>query len=39
MEMTGFGAPQRKFHRPDTGITVTDGVVVSGYASLFGKRD
>jgi uncharacterized protein len=39
MEMTGFGAPERKFHRPDAGITVTDGVVVSGYASLFGKRD
>jgi uncharacterized protein len=39
MDMTGFGAPERKFHRPDAGITVTDGVVVSGYASLFGKRD
>jgi HK97 family phage prohead protease len=39
MEMTGFGAPERKFHRPDAGITVTDGTVVSGYASLFGKRD
>jgi hypothetical protein len=39
MDMTGFGAPERKFHRPDAGLTVTDGVVVSGYASLFGKRD
>jgi uncharacterized protein len=39
MDMTEFGAPERKFHRPDAGITVTDGVVVSGYASLFGKRD
>jgi HK97 family phage prohead protease len=39
MDMTGFGAPERKFHRPDAGITVTDGVVVAGYASLFGKRD
>ena len=39
MEMTGFGAPERKFHRPEAGITVTDGMVVSGYASLFGKRD
>jgi HK97 family phage prohead protease len=39
MDMTGFGAPERKFHRPDAGIAVTDGVVVSGYASLFGKRD
>lgn len=38
MEMTGFGAPERKFHRPEAGITVTDGAV-SGYASLFGRRD
>lgn len=30
---------ERKFHRPDAGLEVTDGVVVSGYASLFGKRD
>ncbi|MCU0801106.1 MAG: HK97 family phage prohead protease [Rhodobacteraceae bacterium] len=30
---------ERKFHRPDAGLDVTDGVVVSGYASLFGKRD
>jgi uncharacterized protein len=34
-----FGAPERKFHRPDAGITVTDGRVVEGYASLFGQRD
>jgi phage head maturation protease len=39
MDITGFGAPERKFHRPEAGITVTDGTVVSGYASLFGKRD
>lgn len=34
-----FGAPERKFLAPETGITVTDGVLVEGYASLFGKRD
>lgn len=39
MDMRDFGAPERKFHRPDAGILVTDGVVVEGYASLFGKRD
>ncbi len=30
---------EHKFHRPEAGLEVTDGVVVSGYASLFGKRD
>ena len=39
MDMQVYGAPERKFHRPDAGILVTDGVVVEGYASLFGKRD
>lgn len=34
-----FGAPERKYLAPETGLTVTDGVVVQGYASLFGKRD
>ncbi|HEX9857306.1 MAG TPA: HK97 family phage prohead protease, partial [Paracoccaceae bacterium] len=34
-----FGAPERKFHRPEAGIVVTDGTRVEGYASLFGKRD
>jgi uncharacterized protein len=34
-----FGAPERKFTGPDTGLTVTDGRIVAGYASLFGKRD
>lgn len=33
------GAPERKFHRPEAGIVVTDGTLVEGYASLFGKRD
>jgi len=37
--MMNFGAPERKFHRPDAGIVVTDGCNVEGYASLFGKRD
>ncbi len=39
MDISDFGAPERKFHRPDAGILVTDGVVVEGYASLFGQRD
>ena len=39
MDMHDFGAPERKFHRPDAGILVTDGQVVEGYASLFGQRD
>ena len=34
-----WGAPERKFHRPDTGLEVTEGHVVAGYASLFGKTD
>ena len=37
--MMNFGAPERKFHRPDAGIVVTDGCNVEGYASLFGRRD
>ena len=39
MDMQVYGAPERKFHRPDAGLLVTDGVVVEGYASLFGQRD
>lgn len=39
MEMTNWGAPERKFHRPEAGLVVTDGLVVQGYASLFGVRD
>jgi uncharacterized protein len=35
----GYGAPERKYTRPDVGLTVTDGHVVAGYASLFGRRD
>jgi uncharacterized protein len=33
------GAPERKYHQPETGLTVTDGHVVAGYASLFGIKD
>lgn len=33
------GAPERKYHRPETGLTVTEGRVVAGYASLFGRKD
>ena len=34
-----WGAPERKFHRPEAGLVVTEGHVVAGYASLFGKTD
>lgn len=34
-----WGAPERKFHRPEAGITVTDGARIEGYASVFGRRD
>ncbi|TAG24878.1 MAG: HK97 family phage prohead protease, partial [Rhodobacterales bacterium] len=34
-----YGAPERKFHRPEAGLVVTAGQVVEGYASLFGKSD
>lgn len=39
MEMNVWGAPERKYHRPEAGLVVTDGTVVQGYASLFGVRD
>jgi HK97 family phage prohead protease len=32
-------APERKFHRPDDGLVLTEGHVVQGYASLFGVPD
>ena len=36
----GFsGAPERKFAALGEGLTVTDGTVIQGYASYFGKRD
>jgi HK97 family phage prohead protease len=35
----GFGGLERKFHMPEAGLIVTDGQVIEGYASLFGKRD
>ena len=37
--MTDDGAPERKYHRPEAGLAVTDGHVVEGYASLFGQKD
>lgn len=37
--MTEEGAPERKYHRPEAGLAVTDGHVVEGYASLFGRKD
>jgi len=38
--MQGFeGAPERKFARLGEGLKVTDGTVIEGYASYFGKRD
>jgi uncharacterized protein len=30
---------ERKFHRPDAGLVVSDGTTVEGYASLFGRKD
>ena len=32
-------APERKYALPEAGLVVTDGLSVSGYASLFGLRD
>lgn len=37
--MEEYGAPERKYLRPEQGLTVTDGRVVEGYASLFGVKD
>jgi HK97 family phage prohead protease len=37
--MSSYGAPERKFHRPETGLVVSEGHVVEGYASLFGRSD
>ncbi|MDR7125384.1 HK97 family phage prohead protease [Pseudotabrizicola sp. 4114] len=37
--MNDIGAPERKYLRPEQGLTVTDGQVVEGYASLFGIKD
>jgi hypothetical protein len=34
-----MGAPERKFHRPESGLRVTDGAVIEGYASLFHRCD
>ncbi len=37
--MDEFGAPERKFHRPEAGLAVVEGRMVEGYASVFGVRD
>jgi uncharacterized protein len=34
-----WGAPECKFLQAETGLTVSDGTLVEGYASVFGKRD
>jgi uncharacterized protein len=39
MSMENTGAPERKFHGPEGGMTVRDGTEIEGYASLFGRRD
>lgn len=37
--MTDHGAPERKFQQPEKGLVISEGHVVEGYASLFGKTD
>lgn len=37
--MTQIQGLERKFHRPETGLVVTDGTAVAGYASVFGRKD
>lgn len=36
IDMTGL---ERKFHRPETGVQLGEGLAISGYASLFGLAD
>ncbi|MBN2630089.1 MAG: HK97 family phage prohead protease [Rhodobacteraceae bacterium] len=36
---TDYGAPERKYLAPETGLKVTGGSGVEGYASLFGIKD
>jgi HK97 family phage prohead protease len=37
--MSEFAELERKFHRPEAGLTLSEGAVVEGYASVFGRRD
>jgi uncharacterized protein len=37
--MTEGPALERKYHRPQAGLVLTDGTGVAGYASVFGRRD
>jgi uncharacterized protein len=39
MDLRMHGAPERKYQQPEARLTVTDGTLIEGYASLFGKRD
>lgn len=38
-EIRDWGAPERKFQDPGKALVVSEGHVVEGYASLFGKTD
>jgi HK97 family phage prohead protease len=38
-QMTDEGAPERKFHRTEAALVLGDGLMVEGYASVFGRRD
>ncbi len=37
--MTEILGLERKFHRPERGLVVTDGTILAGYASVYGRRD
>ena len=37
--MTEILGLERKFHRPERGLVVTDGTTLAGYASVYGRRD
>lgn len=39
MGVRATGAPEVKFQGRETGFTVSDGSVIAGYASVFGRRD
>lgn len=39
MDISDMAGLERKFHRPEAGLTLADGMRISGYASLFGVPD
>nr|WP_238380952.1 HK97 family phage prohead protease [Alkalilacustris brevis] len=39
MPMTEGCVLEHKFHRPEAGLVLSDGSALSGYASVFGRRD